>query len=771
MNAAPGDVGAARRVLVIASELPPGPGGIGTHAYAVAKELDAQGRSVRVLGSQHYVDEPTWRAFNEASPVPVERLPDGPDPLRTAVARARSIRAAVLAHRPDVILGSGGRVLWLTAPIARRAGVPLVAVAHGTELGWSGWKRRLTRRAFESADDVIAVSEFTAGLLGDLGVSRQVEVIPNGAEAGRFEPDQQRRGRFRESHGIGSAPMLLTVGNVTERKGQQLVVRALPALVEKFPHLVYVLVGRPTEADRLVEEATRLGVAAHLRVLGQLEADEVVAAHAAADLFAMTSTATHGGDVEGYGIAVIEAALSGVPAVVTSGTGAAEAVVDGETGVVVDGSPAGVAGAIGEMLGDPDRRCRMGQAAERTARSEGSWSHRVRRYGEVLDRVAVGAKPRIVVVSHTEHWRRDDGTIVSFGATTRELDHLATLASELVHVAPLHAGPPAGMALERTAANIRYVPVRAAGGDGVSGKLGALVEVPRWWWTISRELRRADVAHVRCPAGISMIALLALSTRRSPRDRWVKYAGNWCPDGPDAVSYRLQRWWLRRGLSRASVTVNGQWPGQPAWVHAFDNPTLTAAEIERGRNAAATKPQGPPWRIVFSGRLEKPKGADVAVDTVLELRQRGVDVSIDLIGDGPLRPWVENRCTQDPSGSIRLHGWLRRDELEGFLAQGHVMLLPTTASEGFPKVLAEAMAFGCIPVTSTVSSIGQVLTATGGSVVVPPGGSWVDAVQAALTVDGERLRAEAIAGVDRFSFATYLERVREMAARDWNRQL
>lgn len=771
MTTEPVEVGAARRVLVIASELPPGPGGIGTHAFAVARELDAQGRSVRVLGSQHYVPEAEWLEFNRQSPFPVDRLPDGADPVRTAVARRRAIAAAIRDHRPDVVLVSGGRVMWLAAPLARRAGLPFVAVAHGTELGGAAWQRALTRRSFDMATVVVAVSEFTAGLVRELGVQRSIEVIPNGADGDRFRPDAVRRERFRTAHGLGGGPIVLAVGNVTERKGQHLVVRALPALVGRFPNLTYVLVGQPTDAAELQREATRSGVGDHLRVLGQLDADDVVDAHAAADVFAMTSTSTSGGDVEGFGIAVVEAALSGVPAVVTSETGAAEAVVDAVTGVVVDGDPASVGAAVTSLLDDAERRGRMGRRAEELARSGGTWAHRGRRYGQVLDQVAAGSRPRIVVVSHTEHWRADDGSIVGFGPTTRELDHLASLASELVHVAPLYAGPPAGMALAATAPNLRFVPVRPAGGSGLRAKLGALVEVPRWWRTIDREMRTADVVHVRCPAGISMIALLVLRTRRHPRDRWVKYAGNWHPDGPDALSYRLQRWWLQSGFAKAAVTVNGEWPDQPAWVHTFDNPTLTDDEIARGRAAAGTKPAGPPWRVVFSGRLEQPKGADVAVDAVLELRRRGLDVSLDLIGDGPLRPWVEARAAEDLSGSIRLHGWLRRDQLEEFLAQGHVLLLPTTASEGFPKVLAEAMAFGCVPVTSPVSSIGQVLGQTGGATVVGSLDSWTESVEIVLRKNRQPLMIEGLDSVTRFSYSSYLDRVREVAMFHWGRRL
>ena len=205
--------GRARRVLVVASELPPGPGGIGAHAFAVATHLASQGRSVSILGSQHYVGDAERAGFNRRSPVPIDTLPDRPDPVRTALARARAIREAIGEFRPDVVVASGGRVLWLVAPLVHRAGVPLVAVAHGTELGGDRWQRALTRRAFDRASTVVAVSPFTADLVRGLGVGSPVEVIPNGADGERFAVNPGRSARFREAHGLGSVPMVLTVGN------------------------------------------------------------------------------------------------------------------------------------------------------------------------------------------------------------------------------------------------------------------------------------------------------------------------------------------------------------------------------------------------------------------------------------------------------------------------------------------------------------------------------------------------------------------------------
>lgn len=763
----------AQRILIVSSELPPGPGGIGSHAFDLSRALHAQGRDVSLLGSQDYATDAARKHFNAESPVPIAAFITHRNPIITAIARFRQITAAIRSFRPDVILASGGRVLWLTSLACSGGGTPFIAVVHGTELGGPAWQRKLTAMALRRAAAVVAVSKFTSGLVQSLGVaSSKVTVIHNGADGERFHPDSTRRSAFRDRLGLGDAPMILTVGNVTQRKGQHLVVEALPDLLNKVPDVHYVTVGRATTGDQLERRARELGVVDRLHVVGQLSADEVIDAHCSADVFAMTSTNTASGDVEGFGIAVTEAALCGVPAVVSRGTGAEEAVADGVSGVVVDPEPGSIAEGLAGILADDPTRQRLGSSAEQRARSTGTWSALVEPYGALLETVVSGNRPRLVVISHTDHYRATDGTTVGFGPTLRELDHLATLTSELVHIAPLRDGPPPGLALPITAPNVVHVPVPTAGGPRAVDRILAIRVVPTWVKVIRRELAAADVVHVRAPAGIALVAMAMLSVRRRPRDRWIKYAGNWAPNQRDAFTYRLQRSWLRSGLTRSVVTVNGRWPDQPAWIRAFDNPTLTETELRTGSAAAEERPPGPPYRAIFVGRLESEKGADTAVDTVVELRRRGLDVRLDLVGDGPLRDWVGSRIEASGDASIVHHGWLPRTRLETLLADAHLMLLPTSASEGFPKVLGEALAFGCVPVTTGISSIGQVLGETGGAVVVDPDESWADVVEKVLT-DGSltRLSSQGITSAARFSYATYLERVREVARNDWGRSL
>ena len=286
--------------------------------------------------------------------------------------------------------------------------------------------------------------------------------------------------------------------------------------------------------------------------------------------------------------------------------------------------------------------------------------------------------------------------------------------------------------------------------------------------TIRRELDQADAVHVRAPANIALAALLLLRRRNGrPAARWIKYAGNWSPRGREPWSYRLQRHLLRRGIPGAIVTVNGEWPNEPAHVRSFRNPSLTEAELAEGRAAAEAKPAPPPLRLLFVGRVEEAKGAGRAVEILGRLRRRGVAAELELIGEGPLRVSLEERARSGrDSEAIRFRGGLPRPDIADSYARAHVLLLPSTASEGWPKVLGEAMAYGAVPVASDVSSVPEYLSRFGCGRSLPADelDRFVDELER-YEKDTQRLLGEArraVESAESFSYTRYLAAVREI---------
>ena len=371
-------------------------------------------------------------------------------------------------------------------------------------------------------------------------------------------------------------------------------------------------------------------------------------------------------------------------------------------------------------------------------------------------------------MSHTVHHADGAGRVAGWGPTVREIDQLATLFDEVRHVAPLHAGPPPASALPYEAPNVRLVPVAASGGERWTDKVGVLLGWPRVLRTIRRELEGADAVHVRAPANIALAALLLLRRRRGrPAARWIKYAGNWSPPGREPWSYRLQKRLLRRGIPGAIVTVNGDWPDEPAHIRSFRNPSLTDAELAEGREAARAKPAPQPLRLLFVGRVEEAKGAGRSLDILRRLRERGVAAELELVGDGPERAPLERRAAAGPdAAAVRFRGSLPRPAIAESYARAHVLLLPSTASEGWPKVLGEAMAYGAVPVASDISSVPEYLARFGCGRALPA--LDVDRFVAELeryATDTDLFRREsarAVESAESFSYTRYLAAVREI---------
>lgn len=373
---------------------------------------------------------------------------------------------------------------------------------------------------------------------------------------------------------------------------------------------------------------------------------------------------------------------------------------------------------------------------------------------------------RLLIISHMPHHLRN-GEVVGWGPTVRELDQLATRFDEVRHIACLHPGEAPGSALPYTARNVELVPVPPSGAPGFLGKLDVLRTSPKYISTILRELPNADMVHVRAPAHIALMAMVLLSARRKPVPRWFKYAGNWKPRARESPSYTFQRWWLARGWHHGEVTVNGRWPAQPPWIRTFFNPSLNRSDVERGARTAKNKAVTSPLRILYVGRVEKEKGTGRALRIVAELARRGHDVRLDVIGDGPDSDQFVRLTTELGVGDlVCFKGWLPPADVHVAYEATHVMLLPSSASEGWPKVLSEGMAYGAVPVAGAVSSIPQYIgeLQTGAALEPDDIDGFVRAIEryvlepAAWAAESSR----AVAATHLFTFDHYLESVDEL---------
>lgn len=372
------------RTLLVTNDFPPRPGGIQSYLHALATRLPAGSLSVLASTWPDAADaDGRCRRFDAAQPFAVHRLPTTVALPTPAV--VRRVRQVARAEGATTVWFGAAAPLGLMAPALRRAGVERVlASTHGHEVGWSmlPGARQALHRIGRDADVVTTVSRYTRSrIAAALGADAALEPLPPGIDATRFRPDPGARATVRARYGLGERPVVGCVSRLVRRKGQDVLVAALPALRRRVPGAALLLAGDGPDRDRLRRLAHEHGVADDVVLTGPLDHDDIPAHHAAADVFALPCRTLGGGlDVEGLGIVLLEAAACGVPVVAGRSGGAPETVQPGRTGRVTDGrDPAGVAEVLGDLLGDPDAAAAMGAAGRRWMREDWTWESRARR--------------------------------------------------------------------------------------------------------------------------------------------------------------------------------------------------------------------------------------------------------------------------------------------------------------------------------------------------------------------------------------------------------
>lgn len=271
-----------------------------------------------------------------------------------------------LADRHTAIVHCGRALPEGTAAMFARlmGGPPYLCWAHGEELTALSSRELalLTKAVYRRAAAALANSENTASLLQSLGVPRaKIHVVHPAVDAVRFNPTVDGRA-VRARYACDGDIMLLSVGRLQRRKGQDVAIRAVADLRHQLPNLRYVIAGAGDELGRLQQLAADNGVADRVFFAGPVSDGELPAYYAACDIFLLPNRVDDG-DIEGFGIVFLEAAASGRVAIGGDSGGVPEAIERDVSGLLVDGASVEcVAAAIRDLAASRQRRCAMGQA-------------------------------------------------------------------------------------------------------------------------------------------------------------------------------------------------------------------------------------------------------------------------------------------------------------------------------------------------------------------------------------------------------------------------
>ncbi|MFJ7497513.1 glycosyltransferase family 4 protein [Streptomyces sp. NPDC097727] len=374
--------------LVITNDFPPRQGGIETFVHAMATRIPDD--DVVVYTSR----EPGDTAYDAALPFPVVRDSSGML-LPTGRVTRRAVEIA-RAHGCDRVWFGAAAPLALMAPTLRRSGIQrMVATTHGHEIWWARTPgpRQMMRRIGDGVDVVTYLGQYTRARIGpSLGPRAHMSRLVPGVDAEVYRPDAEAGSALRTELGLHGKRVILCVARLVPRKGQDMLIRALPLIRREVPDAVLVVVGRGPDEARLRKLAHRHAEGS-VRFVGGKSHTETPQYYAAADVFAMPCRTRKAGlEAEGLGIVFLEAAASGLPVVVGDSGGAPDTVLDGRTGRVVDGTDtAAIAGALTRILLDADQAAEMSAAGRKWAQESWSWDASARHLTQLLNPEAIPA--------------------------------------------------------------------------------------------------------------------------------------------------------------------------------------------------------------------------------------------------------------------------------------------------------------------------------------------------------------------------------------------
>ncbi len=314
-------------IVIVSSEFPPQPGGIGNHAYNLALSLSQEGYNVEVITDQRSKAGEYEDVFDQNLPFKVLRIKRFS--IRTLMYFNRILKVRKHFKGATVIIATGKFSLWIVGFLKAFYKTKCIAVIHGTEVNLkSKFMRKSVALALKHFDRIIAVSNYTKSLVKHLELP--ITVIPNGINIKAWNTENS------VVKTVKGSPILTTIGRVSERKGQLTVIHHLPELLKRFPGVHYHCIGIPQEADHFIKVAHSLNVEGSLTFHGSLNTEDLRAILKQTDIFVMLSAESKSGDVEGFGIAILEANALGIPAIGSLNCGIEDAISDKYSGRLIN---------------------------------------------------------------------------------------------------------------------------------------------------------------------------------------------------------------------------------------------------------------------------------------------------------------------------------------------------------------------------------------------------------------------------------------------------
>lgn len=307
-----------------------------------------------------------------------------------------------------------------------------------------------------------------------------------------------------------------------------------------------------------------------------------------------------------------------------------------------------------------------------------------------------------LIITHAEHYMDSDGELYAYAPYVTEMNLWLKYVDQVTIVAPLANDLDANISSTYEHPNINFIEVEAFSLTSLKHALKAILVLPSIKWKVYKAMKTADHIHLRCPGNMGLIGCF-IQIFSPKKKKTAKYAGNWDYNSKQPWSYRLQQYILNNTFLTKNMTalVYGEWDGLSKNTKPFYTASYFNDEIEPlfVRNYTKT------LHFCFVGSLTENKGILEGLQMVSRLKSSGKDVILHVYGEGEKRIALEENIKAiNAEKWAFVYGNQPRAQIKKALKYSHFLILPSR-SEGWPKAVAEAMFWGCIPLASEISCV------------------------------------------------------------------
>ena len=312
---------------------------------------------------------------------------------------------------------------------------------------------------------------------------------------------------------------------------------------------------------------------------------------------------------------------------------------------------------------------------------------------------------KFAIITHVIHGKISD-KYFGYEPYVREMNLWIKNASEVLIVAPLESIPKSPIQEFYVHDRIVFTPVKSFDISNLKNALYSLMVMPSIVLNIYQTMKRADHIHLRCPGNIGLLGCLVQIFFPS-KPKTAKYAGNWDLKAKQPITYRFQKWILSNTFltKNMKVLVYGEWENSSSNIKPF----FTASYFEKDKIEVKPRTLSGKISFAFVGTLSNGKQPLYAIQIIELLYKKGNDVRLTLYGEGSERVSLEKYISENNLETIvKLMGNQNQGTIKKAYLENHFVVLPSL-SEGWPKVVAEGMFWGCLPIASRVSCVPNML--------------------------------------------------------------